>query len=561
MVHRVGLDGKLRYIVFIILTIIIISGVIPIKAYAADMTYYNTGYSSKFLTNNGDEHISMEITDKEFIVSIQTDNSDQAWVRIRDTKATSDEVGSVISGGNILNSKGKIVPEKLFKLPLKNGNIPISNLNKNRQYNIEIYMNKDESNSYRGVIDKSLTMVQYDGKWQFSINRAIYENNLKLTTGTNKITVPTGLHTEIVDLSNEICKGATTDYEKALKLHQWVSSNIYYDMDYFNNITRTTGRNSVSVLDGKRAVCEGYSNLYSDLASAQGLKNVKVIGYALGIGEPKEWSEYRVNSNVSNHAWNEVYVEEQDRWVILDSTWDSGNTYENGNYIENNKRVFNKHFDMTVEMLSLTHKIIDTPRGQGVINEQRDKPSTWAIEGVDKAIELNLVDKALQERYTDTITRAEFTVLAKDLIEEVTGNTLDSLILNYSNSRDAIKFTDTSDKTIQSLYRLGVVNGVGNNKFEPNRSINRQEAAVMLDNITNLFNIHSEHRVSPLKFKDSDKIAGWAKDSVSNVTSLQDLDGKVRVMEGVGNGTFSPLTGYTIEQSIHTILRLYNILK
>ena len=110
----------------------------------------------------------MEITDKEFIVSIQTDNSDQAWVRIRDTKATSDEVGSVISGGNILNSKGKIVPERLFKLPLKNGNIPISNLNKNRQYNIEIYMNKDESNSYRGVIDKSLTMVQYDGKWQFS---------------------------------------------------------------------------------------------------------------------------------------------------------------------------------------------------------------------------------------------------------------------------------------------------------------------------------------------------------------------------------------------------------
>lgn len=63
-----GLESKLRYMVFIILTIILISGAIPIKAYADDMTYYNTGYSSKFLTNNGDEHISMEITDKEFIV-------------------------------------------------------------------------------------------------------------------------------------------------------------------------------------------------------------------------------------------------------------------------------------------------------------------------------------------------------------------------------------------------------------------------------------------------------------------------------------------------------------
>ena len=34
---------------------------------------------------------------------------------------------------------------------------------------------------------------------------------------------------EIINLSNEICKNALSDYDKILKIHDWVAENIYYN--------------------------------------------------------------------------------------------------------------------------------------------------------------------------------------------------------------------------------------------------------------------------------------------------------------------------------------------
>jgi hypothetical protein len=52
-------------------------------------------------------------------------------------------------------------------------------------------------------------------------------------------------------------------------------------------------------------------------------------------------------------------------------------------------------------------------------------------------------------------------------------------------------------------------------------------------------------------FKDNDKISAWAIESVGQMQTSG-------IMGGTGNNTFSPKGAYTREQSIITLLRLYD---
>lgn len=55
-------------------------------------------------------------------------------------------------------------------------------------------------------------------------------------------------------------------------------------------------------------------------------------------------------------------------------------------------------------------------------------------------------------------------------------------------------------------------------------------------------------------FADNGSISSWASDSVGRMQATG-------IMGGVGDNTFSPSTDYTREQSIITIMRLFDIVK
>lgn len=64
-----------------------------------------------------------------------------------------------------------------------------------------------------------------------------------------------------------------------------------------------------------------------------------------------------INKKDVNHAWNMVYVDE--RWMFLDSTWDSHNRYENGQFIKNPPNHNYMWFDTSIEVIALSHYIVD----------------------------------------------------------------------------------------------------------------------------------------------------------------------------------------------------------
>lgn len=231
-----------------------------------------------------------------------------------------------------------------------------------------------------------------------------------------------------------------------------------------------------------------------------------------------------------------------------------------------------------------------------------DMISAWAKPEVSKAIELGFVPITLRDSYKRNITRSEFAKMAVFFLSVQYGYQPEHIIRTYYNTdkefplEDFISaycsvkkdrngncfmnsttseawkyedkkavdpvgemsladFTDLTDKNIFDnrligvAYNFGIVNGISQTAFNPEGNITRQEAAAMLMRV---YKNYAEYQNADTEFMfiDDSDISEWAKEDVYNINALG-------VMQGVGENSFAPLEGYTVEQAIATFLRLY----
>lgn len=177
-----------------------------------------------------------------------------------------------------------------------------------------------------------------------------------------------------------------------------------------------------------------------------------------------------------------------------------------------------------------------TPTDTPAKPSEQETPSSWAVEDVGSAIAAGIVPPALQSSYTRATTRAEFCALATALYENVLGTI-----------SQRATFSDTTDVNVEKMAALGVVLGVGNNKFDPDAKLTREQAATMLARLANVMG--KPIAKQPSTFRDNAEISFWASEAVGQML----VSG---VMNGTGNNTFSPKAEYTREQSILTMLRM-----
>jgi len=172
-------------------------------------------------------------------------------------------------------------------------------------------------------------------------------------------------------------------------------------------------------------------------------------------------------------------------------------------------------------------------------------PSYWATEQVNIAISRGLVTSTLQYHFAQATTRAEFTALAVSFYETLTGRTITG----------RMTFNDTTDINVQKMGYLGVVNGVGNGNFAPNDTITREQAAVMLSRLAAAVGqpLHQPSFQDVPRFADGAEISVWANLEVGQMQYAG-------IMSGVGNNRFAPQELFTREQSIITMLRLFDLL-
>ena len=176
---------------------------------------------------------------------------------------------------------------------------------------------------------------------------------------------------------------------------------------------------------------------------------------------------------------------------------------------------------------------------------RQDAPSSWAQEQVNAAIAAELVPSNMQYSYALSTTRAEFAELAVILYEKLKGQITKSA---YSE----ITFSDTMNYNVRKAAAIGVVSGVGDNRFAPNDPLTREQAATMLSRLANA--IGKPLAAQAATFSDMAQVSSWALEAVGQMQSTG-------IMGGVGENTFAPKNDYTREQSIMTLYRLYNYVK
>ncbi len=237
--------------------------------------------------------------------------------------------------------------------------IPESECNK---IYITVFTGAREYGQYTSWVLNTIYLVRNEnGGWNlkqspvYDNNKNMYETDKSISEALKSTPSIQSQDSGVVSIAQELTANCTTDYEKAAALHDWVCSYLYYDEDNLNSPS-TVPYYATEVIGSKRAVCLGFATLYASLCRSVGIPCNVVSGYALGIGNDTQWSDETIYTDYQNHAWNEVYVD--NRWVIVDTTWDTRNKISNGEWSQG-AEVSHIYFDSNLQFFSQTHKILE----------------------------------------------------------------------------------------------------------------------------------------------------------------------------------------------------------
>lgn len=196
--------------------------------------------------------------------------------------------------------------------------------------------------------------------------------------------------------------------------------------------------------------------------------------------------------------------------------------------------------------------IVDYASGilpQGVQPRDFDTPSAWAERTINDAVSAGIIPDTLQNGYQKNITRKEFCQIIGAMLQQQMPDFNSELYLTgitYEQARAAL--TDTYDIDVINCYRFGIVDGVGHNRFSPNESLTREQAAKILMGANELIGAGSPS-VSAVSFDDAGSISSWAREYVNYVVSHG-------IMNGTGDNAFDPQGLLTREQAIATVYRM-----
>ena len=115
-------------------------------------------------------------------------------------------------------------------------------------------------------------------------------------------------------LAAQITTGLTNNYDRAVAIQQWLTSNLSYTLELEEPKTEPV---DYFLFERKKGHCEYFASAFAVLARAAGVPTRQVNGFLGG-----EWNEYQGYVAVragDAHSWDEVYFPGQG-WVTFDAT-------------------------------------------------------------------------------------------------------------------------------------------------------------------------------------------------------------------------------------------------
>jgi transglutaminase-like putative cysteine protease len=113
----------------------------------------------------------------------------------------------------------------------------------------------------------------------------------------------------VVKKAEELTEGLKTDRQKIDAIYQFVVKNFKYDYDKISGLTSSYVPDPDLILEAGKGICYDYSAVFGAMLRSQGVPVKLIKGYTDNV------KEY--------HAWNEVWLADEKRWIVVDTTYDS----------------------------------------------------------------------------------------------------------------------------------------------------------------------------------------------------------------------------------------------
>lgn len=253
------------------------------------------------------------------------------------------------------------------------------------------------------------------------------------------------------------------------------------------------------------------------------------------------------NSKVSSQRVSfKVSVMPSDQDAILMFSWggaretknDSGNYF--GGEAPNKKIELDKKDDENkkIEEKKNIENKLNNPK------QFRDTNGHWAKVAIDYVVNKGYFYGTSETSFSPNkpITRGQFvTVLGR--------------MLNVNTSiYSAQNFNDVKSSMYYSSYiawanKMGIVSGVGQGRFAPDKELTREEMAVIMSKFLKVSNKSLNAKGNSNGFKDDGKIESWAKEAVKEMA-------KLGVVNGMSDGKFAPKSPFTRAQVAQVLFNI-----
>ena len=111
----------------------------------------------------------------------------------------------------------------------------------------------------------------------------------------------------------QLSLGGKTTYQKVQAIYNWITANVKYDYSHLNDPAYRLQYTAYAAAVQKKAVCQGYANLFYRLANDAGIDCRIITGKAYN------------GTQTEDHAWNIVRMADG-KYYCLDATWDAGSS-------------------------------------------------------------------------------------------------------------------------------------------------------------------------------------------------------------------------------------------
>ena len=148
---------------------------------------------------------------------------------------------------------------------------------------------------------------------------------------------PTHVTYDVKKLTSYLTKPATSNRQKVRSFYVWITENIAYDVRMFLHYDPNRYQKVLpnEVLKQRKAVCQGYAELFQVMCHLSDIPSRLIPGYSKGVNVEKN------SFTRADHAWNAVKIDSQ--WYLLDVTWGSGGLNDQLKFVKK----FNESYFLT----------------------------------------------------------------------------------------------------------------------------------------------------------------------------------------------------------------------